>query len=160
MLQVASVLSGCYICFTHMLQVYVLNVLYVYCIHVFHVVRKVRWRREWWWHDTDAREWGAVRRCLADGARWGPMVRARWGAGCVFRVGQTTSNRGGAGATTGWGVCAEREKNQQMGAGYAGVHTLAQPKIEKHFLYFKPTTSLLRITVLYIYASITHTDGA
>ena len=26
MLQVASVLSGCYICFTHMLQVYVPNV--------------------------------------------------------------------------------------------------------------------------------------
>jgi len=40
MLQVASVLSGCCICFTHMLQVYVPNVSYVSdvcCIQVFHV---------------------------------------------------------------------------------------------------------------------------
>lgn len=82
------------------------------------------------------------------------------GAGCVFRVGQTTSNRGGqdglrvqashldARALQRGGVCVRSEKkNQQMGAGCAGVHALAQPKIEKPFLYFKPTTSLLRITV-------------
>jgi hypothetical protein len=40
MLQVANVLSGCYMCFTHMLQVYVLDVssvAYVCCIKVFHV---------------------------------------------------------------------------------------------------------------------------
>ena len=40
MLQVASVLSGCCICFTHMLQVYVPNIssaLGVCCIQVFHV---------------------------------------------------------------------------------------------------------------------------
>jgi hypothetical protein len=41
MLQVASVLSGCCICFTHMLQVYVPNISSasdVCCIQVFHVV--------------------------------------------------------------------------------------------------------------------------
>jgi hypothetical protein len=40
MLQVASVLSGYCICFTHMLQVYILDVSsvsYVCCIQVFHV---------------------------------------------------------------------------------------------------------------------------
>ena len=39
-LQVVSVLSGCCICFTHMLQVYVLNVSSasdLCCIQVFHV---------------------------------------------------------------------------------------------------------------------------
>jgi hypothetical protein len=42
MLQVVSVLSGCCICFTHMLQVYVPNVissLDLCCIQVFHVSR-------------------------------------------------------------------------------------------------------------------------
>jgi hypothetical protein len=41
MLQVTSVLSGCCICFTHMLQLYVLNfwsVLDICCIQVFHIV--------------------------------------------------------------------------------------------------------------------------
>jgi hypothetical protein len=45
MLQVTSVLSGCCICFTYMLQVYILyvsSVLYVRCIQVFHVVRGFR----------------------------------------------------------------------------------------------------------------------
>ena len=43
-LQVASILSECYICFTDILQVYVLMLhlfSYVSCIYVFHVVRRV-----------------------------------------------------------------------------------------------------------------------
>jgi hypothetical protein len=77
MLQVAGVLFGCCICFTHMLQVYVLNVSSssdVCCIQVFHVasifvfqryVQRVTWAQPKRWGkghgETGASVWGAQR---------------------------------------------------------------------------------------------------
>jgi hypothetical protein len=85
MLQVASVLSGCCICFTHMLQVYVRDVssvAYVCCIQVFHVAHLLCWESQRTWRVMVARcghrgmgrgEPGAG----ADGAHSGLAVRAR-----------------------------------------------------------------------------------
>jgi hypothetical protein len=69
---VVSVLSRCYICFTHMLQMYVLNVssaLDLCCIQVFHIgalcFRGIF--RELWRHDPGAGGRGAASRGPADG---------------------------------------------------------------------------------------------
>jgi hypothetical protein len=84
MLQVVSVLSGCCICFTHKLQVYVLNVSSasdVCCIQVFHIASVSCFRcmfRESWEHGSDAGGRGAVSQGPADegAARLGPTDRS------------------------------------------------------------------------------------
>jgi hypothetical protein len=85
MLQFASVLSGWYICFTHMLQLYVLNVSsisVVCCIQVFHV-SEVESPGE---HGLGTVGWGAASRRPAVGARNAPRIprtgRAHPRAGC------------------------------------------------------------------------------
>jgi hypothetical protein len=67
-------LSGCCICFTHMLQVYVRNVSSasdLFCIQVFHVASVSCFRdvfRESWGHGPSARGRGVVNQGSADGA--------------------------------------------------------------------------------------------
>ena len=79
MLQVATVLSRCCICFTHMLQVYVLNVSFasdVCCIQVFHVASVSCFRGmfiESCGHAPDAGRRGAA----SQGPVNGPTGRAR-----------------------------------------------------------------------------------
>ena len=74
MLQVASVLSGCCIYFTHMLQVYISNVssaLDVCCIQVFHVASILCFRGifiESWRHGPDAARRYTASRGPVDGA--------------------------------------------------------------------------------------------
>jgi hypothetical protein len=75
---VASVLSECCICFTHMLQVFYLDVVYVShiccnsmfqnvsfvsdicCIQMFHVVSVSPRHGEWWAHDLGTRGWSTT----------------------------------------------------------------------------------------------------
>jgi hypothetical protein len=86
MLQVARVLFGCCICFTHTLQVYVLDVSpfsYVCCIKMFHVVQRVRRR------GSD----GGTTQVLGNGAR-----RARAGERGVQRTSVLRTKRVEAGS--------------------------------------------------------------
>jgi hypothetical protein len=75
MLQLASVLSGCCICFTHMLQEYVSNVssaLDLHCIQVFHdasVSCFIDMFRESCGHGLDAGGRGAASQGPTDGVR-------------------------------------------------------------------------------------------
>ena len=80
MLQVVSVLSAYCICFTHMLQLYVLNISSasdVCCIQVFHVASVSCFRgmfRQSLGHGPGAGGWGAVSQRLVDGAHGAPGV--------------------------------------------------------------------------------------
>jgi hypothetical protein len=75
MLQVASLLSGCCICSTHILQLYVANVSFASdcCIQVFHITSVSCFRgmfKESWGHDPDV----GARGVASQGAgRWGPL---------------------------------------------------------------------------------------
>jgi hypothetical protein len=136
MLQVTSVLSGCCICFTYMLQVYVLyvsSVLYVRCIQVFHVVRGFRRAQgverapvpgdrerragdRWMGH--------APCRCPTDRARCGGR-RSGHNGGRVHVWEGMTSNRRGQGV-----LCVRGESSRRAGGVMGrGAHVGREKKI-------------------------------
>jgi hypothetical protein len=130
-LQVASVLFGCCICFTHMLEVYVSNVSSasnICCIQMFHVASLSCFRsmfRESWGHGPSTEGRGVARRGPIDGAclcssrpRVSPTRRERRGSG--GRSGERGVLRDGRGrGTCAWWDEADGEGLQRYGGSAA-----------------------------------------
>jgi hypothetical protein len=139
MLQVASGLSGCCICFIHTLEVYVPDVSsisYVCCIQVFHVSHlsccsESQGERRVMVARRGHRGMGRGELGPADRAHYASVSyrRGTMGTRCECGVGRTASNRGGYGglcvrgessrhtrAMTGWGAHAGQEKSADGGS--------------------------------------------
>jgi hypothetical protein len=106
---VATVCSRCFICFRRMLHS---NVLCCTCFIVFGELGGIG---EWWWHGTGAEEWGAKSRWLVDMARGALGVDGR---GATERGAPAGRGEWNGAGLRGWGRIESRRTGRIASESY------------------------------------------